>query len=137
MWNGLPEHEKGYLAGFLDGEGCFYAETTKYGKTTITCTNSYHATILRLQEVFGGKVRYDRKQKIHHKQLLTWTVRYGDAVKVCEKLAPYLKEKAEQALLIIAIQQTKYHGKHTLPEETVKERIRLAMRLKELKHGKI
>ena len=53
----------------------------------------------------------------------------------CRLIVPYLKEKTEQALLLIAIQQTMGigNGKRLSPE-IIEERNYLMNKVKELKH---
>ena len=127
------EENLAYTAGFLDGEGCFYSMPNKYCKVIVTATNSCKRTIEWLHETYGGNIFKEPKRKSHHKQLYRWTVVGNVASRLCQKISPYLKEKAEQALLIITIQQTKRRG--PLPDDVINERKRLLQKLKELKHG--
>ena len=135
----MDEQTLAYLAGFLDGEGCFRADINRYCKVLVTCGNTYLPTLELLQKTFGGSIGAIKKRKVHYKQAYQWSVSDKLASNVCQTLAPYLREKAEQALLIIALQQTK--GQHRkgkkynkVSEDIKEERLRLSAKLKELKH---
>jgi hypothetical protein len=138
MTDKLDEAILAYAAGFLDGEGCFYSSKDRYCKAAVTCTNSHRPTIEWLHKIFGGQFACEKRRQKHHKQLYRWSVADNEAAKVCQILAPFLKEKAEQALLIIAIQQTKSKtnsGKAGIPLDIIEQRKWLANRLQELKHA--
>lgn len=95
-----------YLAGFLDGEGCFGAYG-KYNKPIVAAENTYQPVINYLQAAFGGSVCTTKPKKSNHRKTFRWAVVSQDAAKTCAELAPYLMEKAEQALLVFAISKTK------------------------------
>lgn len=58
----------------------------------------------------------------------------GEGCFFCKAVAPYLRVKTEQALLLIALQQTMTNGGKRLPQFVVDERNRLSKMVKELKH---
>lgn len=117
-----------YAAGFLDGEGCFTVTNKKYMRAKVLCENTYRPTIEWLYKTFGGRVMFDIKgKKPNHRSTHRWELSDGHAVKFAQMIAPYLQEKAGQALLLIAIQQTRGHqkGRHADPQQ-MEERRRLA-----------
>jgi hypothetical protein len=120
-----------YAAGFLDGEGCF--TVGRNWKITVTTENTYRPVVEWLHYHFGGSLtRNSTKRKPNHRPLHRWCVVSQDAYKLCLAVTPYLKEKAPQALLLIAIQQTM--GKYwRVPPELADERNRLAGLVKEYK----
>jgi len=134
----IDEQDLAYAAGFLDGEGCFYADLTKYCKAGVRCSNTYEPAIKSLHQLFGGHMyKEKRKKKSYHKDLYTWAVVGNDALRVCQVIAPYLKEKTEQALLLIAIQQTKclgFSSHKRLTQNVIDERLWYSKRMRELKH---
>lgn len=126
-----------YVAGFLDGEGCFSVDDHRW-KIRVSCANTNRPIIEWLQHNFGGSFckNATRRRKPHHRRTYSWSVVSRDAHNFCCAVAPYLKEKAEQALLLIAIQQTmgvKRKGRF-IPPDVLQERNRLSQKLKELKH---
>lgn len=129
----LTEADKSYIAGFLDGEGCFTL-SGKYHKIIVACENTYLPVIELLHDVFGGSLTHlQNKRKPNWRPTHRWTVVAQDALYVCKTIVPYLKEKTEQALLLILIQQTKQcNGRIT--NEVFEERERLAKGVKRLKH---
>jgi len=125
-----------YAAGFLDGEGCFYS--SDQGKICISCSNTDPEPIHWLHENFGGSLHISKARKRNHRDCYTWQVVSRDAQNVCSKLAPYLKQKSRQALLLIAIQQLAgqpLNGRH-VSEEVRAERLRLSKLLKDYKREK-
>lgn len=125
-----------YVAGFLDGEGCFSVDEGRW-KIRVSCANTNRPIIEWLCRNFGGSFckNATRRRKPHHRRTYSWSVVARDASDFCCVVAPYLKEKAEQALLLIAIQQTMgiRRGRFT-PPVILEERRNLSQRLKELKH---
>ncbi len=129
------EETLAYAAGFIDGEGCF--SVSKTGTQTITVANCHKPIIDWLNKTFGGVTPKPRPpRRPTHRPCHTWQISGTEAVRVCQAIAPYLKEKANQALLLIGIQQTK-----NLPLVGIKldpvvrlERQHLTNLLKEAKH---
>lgn len=122
-----------YAAGFLDGEGCFHVQ--KHDKISILCSNTYKPVIEWLGKTFGGSVhRSKRKRKENHRTIYTWQVVCNDALRVCQAVAPYLKEKTAQALLLITLQQLKTKGGRKLSKDERQERDRLIVIFKGMKH---
>jgi len=125
-----------YAAGFLDGEGCFYIEGAPHHKIRVSAANTDEGVIRWLQSLFGGSVSQERRQRNpNHRPVWSWQVVSRDAWRMCCTVVPYLKQKAEQALLLIATQQTKGNGgPGTVTSEVRSERQWYADRAKELKY---
>ena len=103
--NGWDEETLAYAAGFLDGEGCF--TVGRHWKITVSCANTNRAVIEWFKATFGGTVsRSSRRRKANHRICWQWCVVSRGADRVCKWVAPYLKEKAPQALLLLSLQQT-------------------------------
>lgn len=106
-----------YLAGILDGEGCFiigcYAFSKKTGvphfHTTIQVTSTDKVLIEWLVDNFGGKLStYTAKQMANNCKRIPfrWTI-YSDRVKhLCECTLPYLVIKKDQAQIMIDMRNT-------------------------------
>lgn len=121
-----------YLAGFLDGEGCF--SVGQNWKIAVSCSNADPRPISLLKDMFGGSTRIAKGRKPNHRHMHTWQIVSKKAAKVCQVLAPRLKIKAEQALLLMAIDQTMGRYGNPLSQEIKDERNRLALLTKELKY---
>lgn len=130
------EEDLAYAAGFLDGEGCFTAG--RHWKITVTCSNTDRDVIQWFKDTFGGSTTlHDRKRKPNHRTIHSWTVVSRDAMRLCCAVAPFLKVKADQAMGLIALQQTMglpLNGR-CIRDDVREERDRIATRLKELKHA--
>lgn len=86
-----------YLAGYLDGEGCF----TAVNSIRVSVSNCYPWLLVEFQKEFGGRVYLKRNAEGNTRTSYQWDV-YGDAAaRCCELVAPYLIEKRPQALLVI------------------------------------
>lgn len=106
-----------YLAGLIDGEGCFiigaYAKNPKTGTphfhTTIQLSSVDECVIDWLVENFGGKKSfYTAKQtpKNSRRAVFRWTI-WSDHVKhVCQVILPYLVIKKNQAEIMIQMRDT-------------------------------
>lgn len=128
------EYDLAYLAGYLDGEGCF--TLARAHKPVIAVENTHKPTIEWLHKTFGGSMSKKLAvRKAHHRHTYRWAVVAKNAGDLCRAVAPFLREKAPQALMLIAIQQTKNHqgARKGLPPEVLAERERFASMLKEAK----
>lgn len=106
-----------YLAGIMDGEGCFvigaYAKNPKTGTphfhTTMQVSNADERLIDWLVENFGGKkAYYTAKQtpKNSKRAVYKWVI-HSDRVKhLCEVILPYSVIKKEQAETMIKMRDT-------------------------------
>lgn len=100
----MDEATRAYVAGYLDGEGCFFSYGhTRYG---IVCENTHRPTIEWLHSLFGGNVTVCRGRKENHRTTYRWCVVGKEAAAVCKQIAPYLREKWQQALLILLFDHT-------------------------------
>ncbi len=131
----LDEDDRGYIAGFLDGEGCF--TVVKRWKIVVACENTYRPTIERLHKIFGGCFTpMVRKRKKNWRPTYRWAVVSNDALQVCQSVAVYLKEKQPQAVMLIALQQTmgmpRVNGR--LDPEVVEFRNEVSEKVRALKH---
>lgn len=113
-----PEVEYAYLAGFLDGEGCWtFTKTPR-----IEVGSTYPPPLWRLALEFGGTVKV-KSTRSHVRGNVRWSVTGERALRASKRLIPFLIEKREQAELVIQLAQA-------LP----KDRAPLLERLKALKH---
>lgn len=128
------EQDLAYLAGYLDGEGCFTLGQAH--KPVLAVENTHKPTIEWLHRTFGGSMsRKLSTRKAHHRHTYRWAVVNREASDVCRAVAPYLREKTQQALMLIVVQQTKnYQGaRKGLPPDVLAERERFSTMLREAK----
>ena len=88
-----------YLAGFIDGEGCFRYN----GTTNASVINSYPWPLHILKDLFGGSIRAKPKSKEEHKRVYEWEVSGDNARYYAAKVRPFLREKWRQADLVTRI----------------------------------
>lgn len=87
-----------YVAGFVDGEGCF--QIAKNGGVSLSIINTSLVVLEYIQATLGkGSIR-PRKQSVNKPQYV-FRVYGDDCVEVIQEIAPFLIEKLEEALLVI------------------------------------
>lgn len=84
-----------YLAGYIDGDGCFRANITKQKsgqlvyERSITITSVKQEPIIFFKELVGGFISTDQK-KGNARRIYIWTVKNGDAINTAQKILPFL-----------------------------------------------
>jgi len=100
----LTQTDFAYIAGYTDGDGCFYmgkqfCKKQNYFKFpmafTIASTNPI--IIEWLKEQFGGCQRRDNKKRCQQKTMYYFILRKERAIELIKNISPYFVEKAEQA----------------------------------------
>ena len=112
-----------YIAGYMDGEGCFRANK---GNIEVQIKNTYPHVLHYIQGLFGGSVREEKREVVNpkHRTAFSFSI-YGDSAREMVRcLLPYLREKKTQAALTLELIT---HPKHSSKKEF------LIRRLKELK----
>lgn len=120
-----------YLAGIIDGEGCFYMGLThqaKYGNgymfhTFIKVTSCDRVLIDWLDNLFGGtreeRYRWTSK-KAFERPVYNWQATGEMLDYVCPKILPYLVIKTKQCELMMKMRETYANiGSKRLSEEVV------------------
>lgn len=138
-----------YLAGFLDGEGCFIILFDSNGvfSARINAGQANPLPLELLKETFGGIILQNKRSyssKFSNVLLYQWTIYGAVMYKALLELRPYLLLKGEQADCLIQLYESiqKYKGRvgrnrefPFLPKEVMLERAILYNTCKELKHG--
>lgn len=91
-----------YAAGYLDGEGCF----SYHNSVSVVVDNTYPNTLLWLKTLFGGSVVRLNRQDEKWRTAYRYKICGLGAASLCQKVLPFLKEKAEQAKLLIRIRES-------------------------------
>lgn len=133
----ITNEELAYLAGIIDGEGCFTIEIsppTTYRKGTLytcrlTITNTDERLLDWLTKKIGGTI-FTRKLIEGRKQCYSWRIYATIIDKIVPKLIPYLICKKDEALVIMKFRNS-FTGRSTKnTQETCEFRLQC---LKELK----
>lgn len=133
-----------YLAGIVDGEGCFYLGHVKQGKygngfqfhSMLKITSCDESLILWLEKVFGGQK--DSRYRWTSKQAFTRPVYNWQATGemldyLCPLLLPYLIIKEPQCRVMMRYRLTsKNIGSKRLPEDIVAKRLELITEMRNL-----
>ena len=92
-----------YVAGYLDGEGCF----VYINSPTIQVASVFPYTLRLFAESFGGNVKKRMPKDGLRKVYYDWRT-FGDtSIDVINLTLPYLHEKKQQAELILLMRKAK------------------------------
>ena len=137
-YKSMKKTDLAYLAGFVDGEGCFFIgffktispATGKPGQnyhTVLKISNTCERTMRYLKDKFGGLLRgvnrATRKSGIIRPVFdLVWTG--DDLTDLTKALLPYLVLKEPQAKVMLKMRNTFFRGRgrgQTILSEEIKE----------------
>lgn len=97
-----------YIAGYLDGDGCFYIGKKNSNKRlsqkyiiSIAITSVNSKVLYFFKSLFGGGVGLISKEFQNQKPLYQWSIQKKDTINLCEKILPYLVEKKEECITAI------------------------------------
>lgn len=138
-----------YIAGFVDGEGCIYAQVRPNQRldTKLIITNTDLSVLKDIQEFFGcGTIRLKSRGSTDRarKTCYLYEVWAQEAADVITKLLPYLRQKKPQAELILELREYCLSRKNyaigrsgTVPlsEEEKEKRAVYVNKIKELKRA--
>jgi len=100
----LDETYRTWLAGFVDGEGCFLISENK-GSTTMRFDLSQSGVegkqlLEKLKSIFGGTIYLNNRPfRPYHKQVWRWSVSSDKAMKFIRCILPYMKLKRDEAIV--------------------------------------
>jgi len=126
-----------YLAGLIDGEGCFYIGYVKQGEygsgyqwhSMLKITSCDEELIIWLEQTFGGhkdsRYRWTSK-KAFTRPVFNWQATGNMLDYLLPQVFPYLIIKAKQCDVMIRYRMTcKNTGSRRLPDEVNDQRIKL------------
>lgn len=151
-----------YLAGIVDGEGCFHACKLK-NKPGDGYKNGHYRAVLKiantdirlfhwLQETFKGTCSAafkETRDKTHRRACYEWTVTGHRLLDICRQILPYLVIKKRHCELVIKFRETfpqAFVGRgnreisleeSTIREECIAEIKKLNARVRDIPHCKI
>lgn len=104
-----------YLAGFLDGEGCFRITTGP----AIELTCAYPHIVSDLKERYGGWTTAAAPRGLSKKTSFRWAANGPRALRVVNEILPYLREKRPQAKLLLKV--SRFPPKTAMRAATLRE----------------
>lgn len=137
--------EIAYLAGIIDGEGCFFIGKSKtsqgYGcgfhfHSIIRITSTDECLILWLEKVWGGskdsRYRWTSK-KAFYRPVYNWQASGEMLDYICPIVYPYLIIKQKQCDVMMEIRKTyKNIGSQRLPDDIIEKRTILMAEMRKL-----
>jgi hypothetical protein len=133
-----------YLAGIIDGEGCFYFGCVKqgrYGNGTqwhckVAVTSCDQCLTNWLNNLFGGckeqRYRYTSK-RAYERPIYRWDATGELLDYILPKILPYLVIKKEHCQIMMEIRKTYANiGSKRLPQDVVQVRTKLLQKLRKL-----
>jgi hypothetical protein len=121
----LTDIDKGYLAGFLDGEGSigFTYRKDRHGYTpTVIFSNSDKSVLEWIRNRIGGILTRESRRNPHHKDGYKLYFRSrADILPLLRTLLPHLKVKKKQAELMIQFCESRLNRKVQNSPLTVEE----------------
>ena len=88
-----------YLAGYIDGEGCF----RWHRSPSVSITNTFPHTLDEVRRTFGGSMRRRNPNAFSHRTTWCWEVHGPTALDTVQMVMPFLIEKRRQAELLLMI----------------------------------
>ena len=106
--------EFSYIAGYLDGDGCFYIGEEKNKKrlsikhvVSIVVTSVNRAVLDYFKSRFGGSVCLIGKETRNSKALYQFSIKKRNVIKIAENILPFLVEKKEECQLAVKFASSK------------------------------
>ena len=96
---GQKPTDMAYVAGILDGEGCF----RWHNSPCIGVDTTSKETAQTLYDLCGGSCSVLKRKTNANKTVFRWTIYGANAVNLCRLIGPYLTEKKMQAELLISL----------------------------------
>ena len=132
----MVEIEKAYIAGLVDGEGSVTLSRKHRNETPspeVSIANNNLQLLDWVKNVVGaGKITTKSKNKAHHAQSYTWSIRDNKAICFLNEIKDYLIVKKQQSWLIIRKYKmyTPRNGKYT--PEMLRRKLELVAQIRKL-----
>lgn len=133
-----------YLAGYIEGDGCFRAgiTTQKSGQIvyerSITITSVKEEPIILFKELVGG-FTYTEQKEGNRRKTYTWTIKNDASLIVARKVLPFLDMKKKLCELYISYCENILETKKRIVINTINDRNFLLKQIREEIHesGKV
>jgi len=132
----LDEIEKAYIAGLMDGEGTVTLSRKHSNETAspeVSIANNNLQLLVWVRDVVGaGRITSKRKNRPHHAQSFTWSIRDNKAICFLNEIRDYLIVKKQQAELITRKYKvyTPRNGKYT--PDILRRKLELVAQIRKL-----
>lgn len=143
----IPEIDRAYAAGILDGEGCVHVAKNNakrlrkpYHQLRVMVSMTDQSPVIWLAERFGGSVYtkvHTAPTKAHWRPLHMWTLVGRQAHAFLEKVLPYLKVKRQQAVLGLELQSLAGHRSRPITEEQFARREDIRRAVSDLNYSRV
>lgn len=133
-----------YLAGLIDGEGCFYVGKVRQGRygngwqfhTALVIASCDEIIIQWLEQTFGGAREYRYRwtsKKANYRPVFNWRAQGPMLDYLLPLILPYLVIKKVQCQVMFEMRSTyKNIGSKRLPDSVAKKRIELISKMRTL-----
>ena len=119
------ERRLAYTAGFIEADGCFHFQQS----VSIRITNKNLAILELFKSWWGGSIR----SKGTPKDCYDWNIHSDSAVRLTEKLLPFLNMKNDEANILMEFQSTVGSRGKRVPENILTRRKELLSEMKEVR----
>lgn len=106
LYTSHSEMDLAYLAGLIDGEGCFDIHTDNRNNSSfprIRVEMTHRETVEWIQQIFPGvKMQSIHRANRNHSDTYRWCVQGPKAITVARLIIPYLKGKRYEAELMLS-----------------------------------
>lgn len=90
----MTENEAAFVAGLLEGEGCFDFNASDVRYPRIRCETTDKDVAYRLLALAGGRITEPKRRQPHHKQSYMWFLNGRDRVRpVLEAIRPWMSQR--------------------------------------------
>jgi len=133
-----------YLAGYIDGDGCFYCGHVKQGRygsgyqfsIKLVVTSCEKVSIDWMKNTFGGngeKQSRPAKNRPNDRIVYHWIVTGELLDHILPRIEPYLKVKKQHCQIMIEMRKTfKNIGSKRLPQDIVNKRLALIKKMRSI-----
>lgn len=138
----LSANKLAWAAGFFDGEGCIYVAKSKNDKLRHGIRYEIRITVSQVDVIplkvlislFGGSLH---KRSKGTKHIYNWYLNGASALKVLEKLLPYLVLKNKEAKIALRFKKLLGYGPgHRIADNIFKQKEVIYRQLQEVKNGR-
>ncbi len=127
----ITETEASYIAGFVDGEGCFgmsYVKCRRHIRPYFRIVNTDFLIMDWLQKKLGGRLIYIKGDSIRKPKVELCLDSHSILYDIIPKLLPYMKVKNRQALAIYSwiknrIDSNQYNKRYTEEDFIIVDKI--------------
>jgi len=114
---GLKPTDAAWVAGLIDGEGCFTVDNGPRIAVDSTC----RSVIEEIHRILGGACGMLNRKTCKGRSVFRWRVSGSLAVSICNSIQEYLRDKGEQAELLTKIYK---YPPHSAMRDSIKKRMR-------------